>query len=70
MVIYMYITPGQGQSKPWSQFLFQIIKNQSICQFIASSALHILKFFPSRMNGQPKLTLPKNRSWSSKGHDL
>ena len=39
MIIYMYITPEQG--KPWSQFLFQIIKIQSICQFTTSFTLQM-----------------------------
>ena len=39
--MYMYITPGPGQSKPWSQFLFENIKLQSICQFTKSFALQM-----------------------------
>ena len=41
MVIYMYITPGLGQSNPWIQFLFENIKLQSICQFTKSFALQM-----------------------------
>ena len=41
MVISMYITPGLGQSNPLSQFLFENIKLQSICQFTESFALQM-----------------------------
>ena len=41
MVICMYITPGQGQNNTWSQYLFQIIKIQSIFQFTATFALQM-----------------------------
>ena len=41
MVIYMNITPGPGQSYPWSQFHFENIKLQSICQFTKSFALQM-----------------------------
>ena len=35
------ITPGLGQSNPLSQFLFENINLQSICQFTASFALQM-----------------------------
>ena len=70
MVIYKYITPGQGQSNLWSHFLNHkdSVNLQIYCKFCPSN--DIVTIFPIQMHGQPKLTLRGKRSRSSQGYDL
>ena len=60
MVIHMYIAPGQGQKTLWAQNIFINMNILSICSLLASfmPVIDIFLFFPIRMHGRPKLTLP------------
>ena len=72
MVIYMYVELAWGQMFPWCPFLFRIIDildQLSIsCKIFGLNDIFIV--FPIQMHRQPMLTLLKNRSRSSQGHDL
>ena len=71
MVIYMYVVPGWGQMSPWCPFLFRITDIQSYCPFPTRFSLNaILTVFPIQTHRPPMLTLLKNMSRSSQGHDL
>ena len=71
--IHVYC-PGVGADQPlWSNFFFFQNYQPSVhlpisCKFCLSN--NILTIFPIQMHGRPMLTLPINRSRSSKGHNL
>ena len=71
MVIYVYMAPGWGQTiAPGVQFFFFRIINLQSISFKFFSSTDVLTIFPIQMHGRPMLTLPYNRSGSSRGHDL
>ena len=62
MVMYMYIAPGQGQTAPWSQFVFQ--KHKSSINLVICCKFYPLNdfvtVFPIQTYRQPNMTLAKN----------
>ena len=69
--IHVY-SPREGADNPLGRKYFH--KHKSSVHLLIPSTFSAIKwhflFFPIQMHGQPKLTLPQKRSWSSQGHDL